>query len=178
MSPNMDVFFIIDYIYCISRKKARMTMQFCIRIQIILSSGQSIAIRKFYITLCLYLYNVLPIQPGTVTALCRESASSQLLVAPILLYARFPYMCQQDVQQRQMPHDVWTPMITSNTSLRNKSQRARNKIAHVELLQGLARACEAAICSDCDLQKPIMQNTKRISVFRKKENLKTKNLTT
>ena len=33
-----------------------------------------------------------------------------------------------------MPQDVWTPMITS---LRNKSLRARNKVAHVELLRGI-----------------------------------------
>ena len=38
-----------------------------------------------------------------------------------------------------MPHDVWTPMLTSDHSLRNKSLRARNKVAHVELLRGLAR---------------------------------------
>ena len=38
-----------------------------------------------------------------------------------------------------MPHDVWTPMITSNHSLRNKSLRAHNKVTHVELLQRLAR---------------------------------------
>ena len=36
-----------------------------------------------------------------------------------------------------MPQDVWTPMITSDHSLRNKSMRARNKVAHVELLRGL-----------------------------------------
>ena len=35
-----------------------------------------------------------------------------------------------------MPQDVWTPMITSDRSLR-KSMRARNKVAHVELLRGL-----------------------------------------
>ena len=38
-----------------------------------------------------------------------------------------------------MPQDVWTPMITSDPSLRNKSLRSRNKVAHVELLRGLAR---------------------------------------
>ena len=53
--------------------------------------------------------------------------------------AWFPYMCQQDAQQRTMPHDVWTPMISSDHSLRNKSLRGRNKVAHVELLRGLAR---------------------------------------
>ena len=46
-------------------------------------------------------------------------------------------MCQQDAQQRAMLQDVWTPMITSDHSLRNKSMRARNKVAHVELLRGL-----------------------------------------
>ena len=35
-----------------------------------------------------------------------------------------------------MSHDVWTPMITINSSLRNKSLRARN---NVELLRGLCR---------------------------------------
>ena len=38
-----------------------------------------------------------------------------------------------------MPQDVWTPMITSDHCLRNKSLRARNKVAHVELLRELAR---------------------------------------
>ena len=37
-----------------------------------------------------------------------------------------------------MPHDVWTPMSTNDHSLRNESLRARNKVAHVELLRGLA----------------------------------------
>ena len=36
-----------------------------------------------------------------------------------------------------MPQDVWTPMITSDHSLRNKSLRPRNKVEHVELLPGL-----------------------------------------
>ena len=48
-------------------------------------------------------------------------------------------MCWQDAQQLATPHDVWTPMITSDNSFRNKSLRARNKVTHVELLQGLAR---------------------------------------
>ena len=38
-----------------------------------------------------------------------------------------------------MPHDVWASMITSDHSLCNKSLRARNNVAHVELLQELAR---------------------------------------
>ena len=35
-----------------------------------------------------------------------------------------------------MPRDVWTPMLTSNPSLHNKSLRPRN---NVELLRGLVR---------------------------------------
>ena len=38
-----------------------------------------------------------------------------------------------------MPFDVLAPMLPSNPSLRNKSPGARNKVAHVELLRGLAR---------------------------------------
>ena len=48
-------------------------------------------------------------------------------------FLHFPNQALQNAQQRAMPHDVWTPMITSNPSLRNKSLRARNKVAHVEL---------------------------------------------
>ena len=36
-----------------------------------------------------------------------------------------------------MSLNVWTPMLTSNHSLRNKSMRARKKVARVELLRGL-----------------------------------------
>ena len=38
-----------------------------------------------------------------------------------------------------MPYDVLTPMITINPSLRDRSLGVRNKVAHVELLRGLAR---------------------------------------
>ena len=38
-----------------------------------------------------------------------------------------------------MSFDVWTAMLTSNPILRNKSLRARNKVAHVELLREFAR---------------------------------------
>ena len=38
-----------------------------------------------------------------------------------------------------MSLDIWTPLLTSNPSLRNKSLRARNKVTHVELLQNLCR---------------------------------------
>ena len=36
-----------------------------------------------------------------------------------------------------MSFDIWTPMLTSNLNLRNKSLRACNKVTHVELLRGL-----------------------------------------
>ena len=58
-----------------------------------------------------------------------------------------------------MPYDVWTPMITINLSLRNKSLRARNKVAHVEVLQGLCR----------DIETDNAGHKKKISVVRKKE---------
>ena len=38
-----------------------------------------------------------------------------------------------------MPSDIWAPMLTSNTSLCNKSLRARIKVAHVELFRMVAR---------------------------------------
>ena len=38
-----------------------------------------------------------------------------------------------------MSLDVWTSLLTSSPSLRNKSLRALNKVAHVELLRGLCR---------------------------------------
>ena len=51
----------------------------------------------------------------------------------------FPYMSYQDTQPRSMSLDVWTPMLTSNPSLHNKSLLASNQVAHVELLRGYAR---------------------------------------
>ena len=59
-----------------------------------------------------------------------------------------------------MSLDVWTPLLTSNPSLRNKpatSQQSRT-------CWTFARGCEAcaAICCDCDLWKPITQDTKKI----------------
>ena len=69
-------------------------------------------------------------------------------------------MCQQGAQQRAMPHDVQTPMICDH-SFRNKSLRARNKVANVELLRG--------ICCDCDLKKPTTQEKKRFFCLPKKK---------
>ena len=48
-------------------------------------------------------------------------------------------MCWQDAQRRLMSRGVWTSVLTSNHSHRNKILRDRNKVAHVELLRGLAR---------------------------------------
>ena len=56
-----------------------------------------------------------------------------------------------------MSLDVWAPMLTSN--LHNKNLSARNKDTHVKIVRG-CEAC-AAICCDCDLWKPITQDTKK-----------------
>ena len=53
--------------------------------------------------------------------------------------AWFPYMCWQDTQRRSMPFNVWTPMLTSNPSLRNKSLRVCNEVTRVELLREIVR---------------------------------------
>ena len=93
-----------------------------------------------------------------------------------------------------MPQDVWTPVITSDHSLRNKSLRARNKVAHVELLRGLVPRYAVTVIyrnqqrkkkisippekkskakNNDDFRKVVisdkMQKTKKNSVFRKKE---------
>ena len=82
-------------------------------------------------------------------------------------------MCSQDAQQRAMSHDVWTLMITSNPSLRNKSLRARNKATHVELLLGLARPMPRyAVTVTYGNQQRKAQ--KRFSLFRKKQSEKQK----
>ena len=65
-------------------------------------------------------------------------------------------MCQQDAQRRSIPHDVWTPMITNDHSLRNKSLRGCKKVAHVELLRGLCRDM-------LRLQKPATQEEEKIT---------------
>ena len=79
----------------------------------------------------------------------------------------FPHMCYQDTQPRSMSLDVWTPLLTSNPSIRNKNLRARNKVAHVELLRGLW-----PVGTDNPGQKQIFCPPK------KKAKLKTKNITT
>ena len=70
-----------------------------------------------------------------------------------------------------MPHDVWTPMITINPS-------PRNKVAHVELLRGLARpVVRYAVTMIYRNQQRKKQ--KRFSVLRKKEqSQKQKKITT
>ena len=67
-----------------------------------------------------------------------------------------------------MPHDVWTPMKTNDHSLRNKSLRGRNKVAHVELLRELAKpVLRYAVTVIYRNQQRKKQ--KRFSVLRKKE---------
>ena len=89
--------------------------------------------------------------------------------------AWFPYMCQQNTQQCPMPHDAWTPMITSNPSLRNKSLKARNKVTHVELLRRLARTVPRCAVTYRN------QQCKKKKIFcppKKRAKLKTKEITT
>ena len=52
-----------------------------------------------------------------------------------------------------MPSDVWTPMITTDHSLRNKSMRRRNKVAHVELLRGLVLRYAVTVKISCPPEK-------------------------
>ena len=58
----------------------------------------------------------------------------------------------------------WTPMITINPSLRHKSLRARNKVAHFELLRGLVPRYAVTVIYRNQQRKK--QN--RFSVLRKK----------
>ena len=82
-------------------------------------------------------------------------------------------MCQQDAQWRSMPHNVWTLMITSNHSLRNKSLRA-----YVELLQGGVRLVQQQAVT-VNYGNRLRKTQKRFSVLRKKRaKLKAKKITT
>ena len=77
-----------------------------------------------------------------------------------------------------MPSDVWTPMITTDHSLRNKSLRGRNKVAPVELLRGLARPVPRYAVTVI-YRNQQRKKQKIISVLRKKRaKLKTKIITT
>ena len=64
-------------------------------------------------------------------------------------------------------------MLTSNPSLCNKSLRARNKVAHVELLRGLARPVRRYAVT-VTYRNQQRKKQKRFSVLWKKKN-KTKN---
>ena len=75
-----------------------------------------------------------------------------------------------------MPHDVWTPTITSHHSLRNKSLRARNKFALVELLRGLARSVPRYAVTVIYRNQQRMKQ-KIFSVLQKKAKPKTKRIT-
>ena len=74
-----------------------------------------------------------------------------------------------------MPQDVWTPMITSDHSLRNKSLEGRNKVAHVELLQGLATPVPRYAVSVI-YRKQQLKKQKRFSVFQKNKSKTKKSL--
>ena len=81
----------------------------------------------------------------------------------LVRYAWFPYMYLQDAQWRSMPYNAWTPMLTSNPSLRNNSLRASNKVAHVELLPGNARpVLQYAVTGPVESDK---EGQKKTSVF-------------
>ena len=70
--------------------------------------------------------------------------------------------------------NVWTPMLTSNPSHRNKGC----ELATMLHMLNFCEAC-ATICCDCDLWEPIKQVTKKISVLQKKvQSSKQKNVTT
>ena len=76
-----------------------------------------------------------------------------------------------------MSRDVWTPMITSDHSLCNKILRGRNKVAHAELLRGLARpVLRYAVTVTYKNQQRKKQ--KRFSVLRKKSKAKNKKIIT
>ena len=68
---------------------------------------------------------------------------------------------------RSMPHNVWTPMITINPSLGNKSLQACNKVKHVELLRGLARPVPRYAVTVI-YRNQQHKKQKRFSVFRKR----------
>ena len=62
-------------------------------------------------------------------------------------------------------------MIISNHSLRNESLRARNKVAHVELLRGLARPVLWPIeTNNTDKKKILSSEKKRAKLKTKKHN--------
>ena len=70
-----------------------------------------------------------------------------------------------------MPHDVWTPMITNDHSLRNKSLRGRNKAAHVELLRGpVLRYAVTVIYRNQPRKKKIFCSPKKKSKAKNKKN--------
>ena len=76
---------------------------------------------------------------------------------------------------RSMPHDVWTPMITINPSFRNKSLRVRNRVAHDELLQGLARPVPRYAVTVIYRNQQRMKQKRFLSSERKEQNQKQKN---
>ena len=69
-----------------------------------------------------------------------------------------------------MSRDIWAPLLTSNPNLCNKDLRARNKVAHVEILRELVP--RYAVGTDSAEHKKIF------CLPKKRANLKTKYITT
>ena len=74
-----------------------------------------------------------------------------------------------------MLHDVRTPIITSDHSLHNKSLRARNEVAHVELLQRLAKPVPRYAVTVI-YRNQQRKKQKRFFVLRKKSKAKNKKI--
>ena len=73
-----------------------------------------------------------------------------------------------------MSLDVWAPMLTSNLSFCNKSLRAHNIVAHVELLRGDARPVPRYVVTVNELWEPITQDIKQSCPSKKKSKAKSK----
>ena len=71
--------------------------------------------------------------------------------------------------------DASRRMDTNNHSLRNKSLRARNKVAHVELLRGLVPRCAVTVTYKNQQRK---KNKKDFLSFKKRSKAKNKIRTT
>ena len=84
--------------------------------------------------------------------------------------AWFPYMCQQDAQRRAMYGHQLSQTIPPFAA----------KACEVATKSHMLNFCEAcaAICCDCDLQKPTTRETKKIFCPKKRANPKTKKITT
>ena len=76
-----------------------------------------------------------------------------------------------------MSRNLWTPMITSNSSLRNKNLRAHNKVAHVEFLRGNARPVPRYVVTVTYKNQHRRTQKKYFLSSKNRAKLKTKNIT-